>query len=90
MLNQLKNTNLDKYLYSGYGIAFDSRSEFSLPDGSVGKNVIILGVDMSLSVHIDNKKRDILILGKAPTQGLDDTTLSAETQYSINCRISNI
>ena len=30
------------------------------------------------------KKKDILILGKGPTQGLDDTTLAAETQYSIN------
>ena len=65
------------------------RSEFSLPDGSVGKNVIIFRVDMSSSVHIDNKKKDILILGISSTQGLDDATLSAETQYSINCSRSN-
>ena len=39
---------------------------------SMGKNVIIFGVDMSSSVHTDNKKKDILILGKVPTQGLDD------------------
>ena len=56
-------------------------SEFSLPDGSVGKNVIVFGADMSSSVHIDNKKKDILILGKSPTKGLDDTTLIAEAQY---------
>ena len=30
---------------------------------------------MSSSVHTDNKRKDILILGKGPTQGLDDTTL---------------
>ena len=24
--------------------------------------------------HIDNKKKDILIFGKGPSQGLDDTT----------------
>ena len=36
---------------------------------------------MSSSVHIDNKKKDILILGSGPTQGLDDTTLIAEAQY---------
>ena len=29
---------------------------------------------MSWSVHIDKKKKDILILGIGPTQGLDDTT----------------
>ena len=50
----------------------------------MGKNVVILGVNTSSSVHIDNKKKDILILGFGPTRGLTDTTLSAETQYSIN------
>ena len=35
-------------------------------------------------MHIDNKKKDILILGKGPKQELDDTTLTAEAQYSIN------
>ena len=39
---------------------------------------------MSSSVRIDNKKRDILVSGKRLTQGLDDTTLIAEAQYSIN------
>ena len=79
-----KNANTDKYKYSDYDIEFDSRSEFSLPDDSMGKNVIIIRVDMSSSVHINNKKEDILILGAGPTQGLDDTTLTAEAQYSIN------
>ena len=30
------------------------------------------------SIHIDNKKNDILILGEGPTQGLDGTTLTVE------------
>ena len=84
-----KYADPDKYKYSGYGIGFDSHSEFSLLDGSIGKNVIIFGVDMSSSVHIDNKKKDILILGKGPTQGLNDTTLSVEAQYSIDFSRSN-
>ena len=33
---------------------------------------------MSSCVHIDDKKKDILILGIDPTQGLDDTTLTAK------------
>ena len=45
-----------------YWYSINLRSEFSLPDGSVGKNVIIVGVDISSSVHIDNQKKDILIL----------------------------
>ena len=39
---------------------------------------------MSSSVHIDNKGKYILILGKSPTQGLDDTTLTAGAEYLIN------
>ena len=50
----------------------------------MGKNVIIFGADMSSSVHVDNKGKDILILGEGPTQGLDDTTLTAEAKYPIN------
>ena len=50
----------------------------------MGKSVIISGADMSSSVHIDNKNKDILILGEGPTQGLDDTTLTAEANYPIN------
>ena len=39
---------------------------------------------MSLSVHIDNKDKDILIFSEGLTQGLDYTTLTAEVKYSIN------
>ena len=63
-----KNADPDKYVYIGYGIGFDLPSEFSLPDGSMGKNVIIFGVDMSSSEHVDNKKKDILILSKGATR----------------------
>ena len=83
-VNLTKNADLDKYKYSGYSTGFDSRSEFSFTDGSFGKNTIIFGADMNSSVHIDNKRKDILILGEGPMQGLDDTTLAAEAKYLIN------
>ena len=71
-------------MYTGYGIGFDTRGHHSLPDDGVGKNVIIFGVDMNSSVHIDNKEKGIAILGgKGITQVLN-YTLTAETQYSIN------
>ena len=44
----------------------------------------MFGVDMSSSLHTDNKKKDILIVGMGPKQGLDDTKLTAETKYLIN------
>ena len=59
-----KNTDPEKFVYSGYG--------------SVGKNVIIFGVDMISSVHFDNKRKDILVFRKSQTQGIYDTTLTAE------------
>ena len=43
------NADPDKYIYSGYGMRFNSRSEFSFPDGSMGKNVLTFGVDMNSS-----------------------------------------
>ena len=45
---------------------------------------LVFGADMSSSVHIDNKSKDILILGEEPTQGLDDTTLRAAAIYPIH------
>ena len=68
-----KNADIDKYEYSGYGIGLDRRSSFSFPGDGFGQNVLIFGADLSSSLHIDNKKKDILILGKGPTQGLEHT-----------------
>ena len=38
---------------------------------------------MSSIVRTDSKGKDILVLGKEPTQGLE-STLTAEKMYSIN------
>ena len=78
-----KNADFDKYGYSGYGIGFGRHGSFSLFGTELGGNVIVFGVDMSSSTKIDNRKRNILILGKGPTQGLEHT-LSAEKMHLIN------
>ena len=52
-----KNSDPDKYSYSGFDIGFDSR--FSSILNSWGKNVTIFGVDNSSSVLDDNKKQNI-------------------------------
>ena len=75
--------HIEKYRYSGFSIGFDKGSSFSFPGGGFGQKVLIFGVDMSSSAHIDNKKKDILLLGKGPTQGLE-STLTAEKMYSVN------
>ena len=73
-----ENDDPDKYSYSSYDIGFDTLGYHSLFDSNIGKNVIISGANMSSSVHIDSKGKDILILGKVPTQG-SNHTLAAET-----------
>ena len=53
-----KNTDPHNNKYSDYGIGFDSNS---FTDGDMGKNVIMFEADMSSSMHIDDKNKDILI-----------------------------
>ena len=76
-----ENKGVDRYIYSGYGSGFDR--QFSLGKG-FGRNCIIFGVDMSSSVHPDDKKKDILILGEGTRQGQIATTYIGEKMYSIN------
>ena len=71
----VKYADFDKCKYSGYGIGFDRYGTFSLANG-FGGNVIIFGVAMNSSLHVDNKK--------GPIQGLDGTTLAAEKKNLIN------
>ena len=78
-----ENAVINKYKYSGYGIGFDRHWSFSTPGIGLEQNAIIFGVDKSSSTKIDNRKKDILILGKGSIQGLEHT-LSAAKMYSIN------
>ena len=83
-----KKAYIKKYGYSGFGIGLDRRSSFSFPGTEFGQNILIFGVDMSSSSHIDNKKKNMLVLGKGPTQGLEHT-ITAEKMYSINFTVTN-
>ena len=42
---------------------------------------------MRSSAHIDNKKKDVLVLGKGPMQSLEHT-LTTEKMYSINFTVT--
>ena len=83
----VKNPDINKFGYTGYGIGFHRGTTFSFPSGGFGHNVLVFGVDMSGLTHIDNKKKDILVLGKGPTQGFEHT-LTAEKLYNINFTVS--
>ena len=77
-----KNSNFEKYKYSGHGFGIQARESFSLSDGSgFGKNVLIFVAHMISSRHVGSKKRN---LNFCSTQGLGNTTLTAEKKYAKN------
>ena len=47
------------------------------PIGGFGLNIIIFGVDINFSVHVDNKKKDISIRSQGPTEEFNGTILTA-------------
>ena len=51
----VKNSDINKVGYTGYRIGFDRGTTFSFPSGGFGHNVLIFGVSMWGSTHIDNK-----------------------------------
>ena len=66
----VKNSDMDKWLYSGYGIALDGKDEWSLED-DYGSNVVTFGTDTSSWFHIDDHKNRFLLLGQGDTFGIN-------------------
>ena len=79
-----KDVDTSNYKYSGYGICFDRKNDFTSGNIINGKNVIIFGCDMSFSSHANNKVNDIYVLGKDFVQGINGTTVYAEDIYKHN------
>ena len=77
LTNILKNSDKEKYVYSGYRIIFDSEGEWSFGN-DYARNVIIFGVDNSSSFHSDNHKNNFLILAEGPTFGINGSFGSPE------------
>ena len=84
-----KSPDIDQYKYSGYGIEFDRHGEFSFGTRGFGRNAVIFGVHLSSSVHANNKKSNILVLGKGFVQGINGTAIYAEKMYSIKFTKNN-
>ena len=54
----LKNSDKEKYVYSGYVITFDSVCLLSF-DNDIGRNVIVFGVDNSSSSHANTCRNNL-------------------------------
>ena len=83
-IKMIKDVSTSHYKYSGYGICFDGNSNFSIGNITKDKDVLIFGVDMSFSIHENNKLNNIYVLGECITQGINGTTLNAEKLYKQN------
>ena len=64
--NIVKNSDKEKYVYSGYGITLNSGGSLSF-ENDTARNITIFGVNSSSSSHVDNHKNNFLVLGLAPT-----------------------
>ena len=74
-----KNIDTSKYKCKRYGICFDEGVMFSKGNINNGRKVLIFGVDESSLVHANNKANNIYVMGDLFVQGINDTTLYAES-----------
>ena len=75
----VKYSDKEKYVYSGYRIAFDGdgKGEQSFGD-EYTRNVIIFGADNCSSSNADNHKNYFLISGEGDTLGINDSFRASE------------
>ena len=68
--NIVNNSGKSKWVYCGYGAAFDGKDEGNIGNNSAW-NVLIFGVDNSSSSHTANRKNDLLMLSEGDTVGIN-------------------
>ena len=86
--NIVKNSDEEKYVYSAYGITFDSGGSWNF-DNDFARNVVIFGVDNSSSPHSDNHKNNFLILGEGTTYGINGRFGTPGKRFDINFSKAN-
>ena len=79
-------TDTDKYIYSGYGLGFDSTGQFTHSQSGMARNIILFGVNSSNSVHATNKTQHFKTFS---TQKVNNTTIYGEKMYSPNFSAEN-
>ena len=84
MLN--KNADPDEYEYSGQDIGFYAHPQFQYRV-VIRVKMLLFGIENSLSVYLDNRKKDILILGEVPIDGLDDIAITTQCILTIEKKI---
>ena len=70
-INIVRNSHKEKYVYSGYGVTFDTSGGPRNCDNDFAGNVIIFDVHNSSLSHADNCKNNFLALGEGPNYGIN-------------------
>ena len=81
--NIVKNNDKEKWVWSGYGIAFDGISSWNFGN-DFARNVIIFGFDNSSLSDTDNHRNNFLVLGEGPNYGMNESFVSPDKKFSIN------
>ena len=71
--NIAKNSDKSKWVYSGYGVAFDGKGKWNFGNNSAG-NVVIFGAGNSLSSHTNNCQVNFLLLSEGVTSGINESS----------------
>ena len=79
----VKNSDKEKYVYSGYEITFDNAGSRSFDNG-FARTVMIFGIDTSSSSHSENRKINFLVQGEGPTYSINRSFGSTEKKLNIN------
>ena len=83
IISNLRIWSKEKYVYSGYGMTFNSAVSWSF-DNEFLKSVMIFRVNNNSSSHSDNRKNNFLILDEALIYGINRSFGSPEKKFSIN------
>ena len=87
--NVVKNSDTEKYVYSGYGITFNGRGSWNF-DNDFARNVIIFLLEM-LSFHLmlTIARKKILIVGEGLTYGITGSFCAPEKKFGISFTKAN-
>ena len=78
----VRNSIKSKFTYNGQRTTFDGEGLWNFGN-DFAINIVIFGVDNSSSSTTNNRKNNFLVLGKGPTQGINDSTGVVEKRFSI-------
>ena len=79
----VKNSDKEKWVYSGFEIAFNGKGTWSFGH-DYARNVVIIGVDVSSSSHADNHKNNFLVFAEEDTFSINGSFGAPEKKFSIN------